>query len=1394
MQRPDAAQRTRLRQHSTSNINTATSPTPQSPLFAHCDTGTGSGNGTLTTSPANPLTSTPLLASHLPILRHVLPSPQILLPDDDADHVLPVVYAVLDRNGNRAMSLKELGEVAFSSGLLKTSPSAAQQSIGTHIRNHMQRHADNPQNALLSYYKLEGGSDDVRVGAALFRLSPRSGRKGTMVWFLSRATGKPCPFERIGVHVSNSAHPSSIIVSSPVTTTTTPTTTTATTATAAALSAATTTTATIPAILPPVVASLKRKIPPDDVADSHRPTKIRITLRLPPRTPIPKRPRPIVPSQFYSQLSQHPLASSDEDSSSSGNTDSSSEEEDDDDDDDEDMIDDFNSLLADDIPIAIPCARSGPTFCLSRPFYDTCEPPPDSEDEDEDFHNSMLRPELEEDEEIQPKEEDYFDIKEEEIADFVLDLATPESLIAAQHPVVVAVKVEDGVDVACQPMTARPELEWSGLKLDESMFNALDMLARTDSPAGSAEIEETGTSSVSPAPGAGGRGGSISAESSLALAVPPPTPWIKTEEESAILLDDKPSPHDGDVIEDDPFPIVDDHFAPVQSPMETLPIHQPPWEHEWVPSSSIGGGPESVTTDEVDLFESDPPQRDGIQASTSAPHFTPLSQPQPRARRPLRLSVSGLHPFHDGIRGHQSATTAAMRAGHARRHSHAAGITTSSHNRRMSIISNAFSDWASGTPEDSEAPLATPSHTAWRHYQWPGANGSSSTLAHERIEERSAVDEDGSAMEEEPKADSQRHSPPQQAQKQQQHSSSAPSKVDSPLSLKDELDQLLTSTTFNQVTIRALPAGHRMSTLVLLGIPVFQYSVEYPPIELIRRMDTDFINISSLIIYGRFVAQAATGRSRAQSNAAAPASQSTILPAPPTADELPPNHIMINSGARAINGGWVSLSVARSVAKNYHDLPTFVRRMFLSEGLADKFPEPIPYVKSLLASRRQQGEPGMNAFGKPFAKPSSLSAHELLAGPSATAAAAPGSPAAIVAAATAAGMGALSEANPLSPAVRRPGGPIGANPSGLAVSRSYPLSPVAALSNVNAIFGKAHPSEPSLLSLATALAPAKGWTAALGRTQPEPEEPLKPEEEEMLKAILKSPPRKSYTSPAVITADNDSDGDAEMSVDEDEEQEVVREVVDIGSEAEQEEERQVEAKVPETKATAPKRQQQQRAPNTRSKDQKKSPVVSVPPVPTPAPAPRRSLRRMQSISSLSSELTVSESESSAPPPSLDRRPALKGKSTNIQQPVSPVEPNGKKKGSNVTLPLRRNATEPARVKIIEVDEPTVFQKPRRSERMAKNEPAPTMTERSSKRLQKGATAPPPTTTSPVVIREDSPPPTAVVGKTRRSLAQQKEKESVVAAATPVAASPQVPTTRPGALRPTPAKRSLRSRG
>jgi hypothetical protein len=553
------------------------------------------------------------------------------------------------------------------------------------------------------------------------------------------------------------------------------------------------------------------------------------------------------------------VGSSDEDSSSSsssshsGNTDSSSEEEDDDDDDDEDMIDDFNSLLADDIPIAIPCARSGPTFCLSRPFYDTCEPPPDSEDEDEDFHNSMLRPELEEDDEV-IKEEDYYDLKEEDLANVILDLATPESLIAAgQQPAVVEVKVEDGVYATGQPqpMTARPELEWSGLKLDEGLFDPMGMLARTDSPAASAEIEETGTSSVSPAPtnpgGAGAGGGrSISADSSLALAVPPPTPWIKTEEESSILLDDKPvstSPIAEDVLEEDQFPLVDDHFAPVQSPMETLPVHQPPWEHEWAASSSLAG-PESVSTDEVDLFDSDPSRHDGIQASTSAPHhYTPLSQPQPRARRPLRLSVSGLHPFHDGIRGHHVVggmggsgafgSSGSARAGHARRHSHAAGITTSNH-RRMSIISNAFSDWTSGTPEDSEAPLTTPSHTAWRAYQWPGANGSSSTLAHERIEEKSVADEDGSAMEEEPKPSllqRQASLPAQQQLQQQQQSQSqpqqgalkqrqpsVPSKVDSPLSLKDELDQLLTSTTFNQVTIKALPAGHRMSTLVLLGM------------------------------------------------------------------------------------------------------------------------------------------------------------------------------------------------------------------------------------------------------------------------------------------------------------------------------------------------------------------------------------------------------------------------------------------------------------------------------------------------------------------------------------------------------------------------------------------------
>jgi hypothetical protein len=162
----------------------------------------------------------------------------------------------------------------------------------------------------------------------------------------------------------------------------------------------------------------------------------------------------------------------------------------------------------------------------------------------------------------------------------------------------------------------------------------------------------------------------------------------------------------------------------------------------------------------------------------------------------------------------------------------------------------------------------------------------------------------------------------------------------------------------------------------------------------------------------------------------------------------------------------------------------------------------------------------------------------------------------------------------------------------------------------------------------------------------------------------------------------------------------------------------------------------------------------------PLPA-RRSMRHVRTISSSSSELTVSESESSAPPPSLDSRPALKGKSTNLPKVSTAVQGTRTRRGTE------------ALVKIIKVDEPAPVDKPRRSGRVSKGDKqnAPT-------------TAVPVTPTTPVPAAsaksKSSSASTVTNGKPKRSGEKDKELDNDA----PI-------TTRAGALKNQ--KRVLRSR-
>ncbi|KAI0062382.1 hypothetical protein BV25DRAFT_1804163 [Artomyces pyxidatus] len=143
------------------------------------------------------------------------PPPHVMLHEDDSTSK---VFLAIGRSflsvDNRAMTIKDLAEMTMKFGLMCQNVSAAGQAITTYIRNHMQRCEDQQDQPLLLRHILSGTpSDDELVPA----LHSRSGgahcalpsgdnrttnfRRGTMVWYLSRAAGAPCPFARAGIRL-----------------------------------------------------------------------------------------------------------------------------------------------------------------------------------------------------------------------------------------------------------------------------------------------------------------------------------------------------------------------------------------------------------------------------------------------------------------------------------------------------------------------------------------------------------------------------------------------------------------------------------------------------------------------------------------------------------------------------------------------------------------------------------------------------------------------------------------------------------------------------------------------------------------------------------------------------------------------------------------------------------------------------------------------------------------------------------------------------------------------------------------------------------------------------------------------------------------------------------------
>ncbi|KAF9227977.1 hypothetical protein BS17DRAFT_764309 [Gyrodon lividus] len=165
----------------------------------------------------------------------VFPLSNVMLHPEDADSK---VFQAIARSflavDNRAMTIKDLAEMTLKYGLICQNVSAASQAITTYIRNHMARCEAQQDHPLLLRHALSGTTaDDNLVPALHSRLGGATNtnksnskdtgatekkltqvlqgtpdgerltnfRRGTMVWYLSKAAGVPCPFARAGIRL-----------------------------------------------------------------------------------------------------------------------------------------------------------------------------------------------------------------------------------------------------------------------------------------------------------------------------------------------------------------------------------------------------------------------------------------------------------------------------------------------------------------------------------------------------------------------------------------------------------------------------------------------------------------------------------------------------------------------------------------------------------------------------------------------------------------------------------------------------------------------------------------------------------------------------------------------------------------------------------------------------------------------------------------------------------------------------------------------------------------------------------------------------------------------------------------------------------------------------------------
>ncbi|KAE9406365.1 hypothetical protein BT96DRAFT_1014873 [Gymnopus androsaceus JB14] len=144
------------------------------------------------------------------------PPPHVTLhPDDSASKILLAIGRSFMSVDNKAMTIKDLSEMTMTMGYNCQHVSAASQAITTYIRAHLMRCETQQDQPLLLKHTLSGTAADDDLLPALHSTSGgqvmssesrvTNFRRGTVVWYLSRVTGAPCPFSRAGIRLSTYA-------------------------------------------------------------------------------------------------------------------------------------------------------------------------------------------------------------------------------------------------------------------------------------------------------------------------------------------------------------------------------------------------------------------------------------------------------------------------------------------------------------------------------------------------------------------------------------------------------------------------------------------------------------------------------------------------------------------------------------------------------------------------------------------------------------------------------------------------------------------------------------------------------------------------------------------------------------------------------------------------------------------------------------------------------------------------------------------------------------------------------------------------------------------------------------------------------------------------------------